>query len=154
MNHIKSYQIRSFVCRLGELAGILCLLLMLSASFLCRNAFAEGSYQVGLNQAMFEYGSSFKTSMPIINRPIYVDIKTAGEVINVSLAGFYDTDNVSVEIYDLSANLRTESSPGVPGKKTLDAANGKVTTTHPFNTTLTTPYRFVRYAREMAGSPV
>ncbi|NEQ30610.1 MAG: hypothetical protein F6K04_06360 [Leptolyngbya sp. SIO4C5] len=48
---------------------------------------AEGSYQMGLNQWLFEYDAANSFITAPSERPIYVNILNSGEVINVSLCG-------------------------------------------------------------------
>ena len=70
---------------------------------------AEGTYQIGPNnsgqnyQSLFEYNSNYDSAasglVPAINRPIYVDILEAGEVINVSACGSSFGDDWEVDIY-------------------------------------------------------
>ncbi len=70
---------------------------------------AEGTYQIGPNnsgqnyQSLFEYNLNYDSAasglVPAINRPIYVDILEAGEVINVSACGSSFGDDWEVDIY-------------------------------------------------------
>ena len=89
-----------------------------------QNVFAEGSFQTGLNQPLLEEsnGSGF---------PQYVDVVAIGEVINVSLCGQADTDNVRVQIFDPD-NISV-----------LDTAltDGNVTCNDAFTAPLTNPIR-------------
>ena len=67
--------------------------LLLAASLLgapWQGALAEGSAQTGLNQPLYEYGATQALLIPM-NRPLYVDITSAGEVINFSLCGNADS---------------------------------------------------------------
>ena len=63
---------------------------------------AEGSFQAGLNQPLRDYDAS--------NERLFVDIMSAGEVINVHLCGDKDSDDVRVKIYDPSNNLILDTS--------------------------------------------
>ncbi|GAK61473.1 outer membrane adhesin like proteiin [Candidatus Vecturithrix granuli] len=96
-------------------------------------AFAEGSVQMGLNQPLYETGPDLNAQGYNVSE-IYVDILTVGEVINISLAGYDNSDQVSVKIYDPSEALRAT--------QILSTGNGKVAIDAPFDGTLTTPYRF------------
>ncbi|UCF66394.1 MAG: hypothetical protein JSV80_11415 [Acidobacteriota bacterium] len=86
---------------------------------------AEGSFQVGLKQPLYEEGF---TSSLIDNgdRPLYVDILAANEVINVAVCGQIDGDNVSVEIYDTLGVLA----------QTFTLGNGNVACKDPFDVPL------------------
>ena len=119
------------------------------------DVFGEGSYQVGMEQRMFEYGSYYGDSMAEIDRPIYVDILTAGEVINVSLAGLENTDVVRVEIYAPSSSPPSLNDASLTpvgalkSNKILDdttTTGGKVLIDAQFDAALTKPYRFVTTA--------
>jgi parallel beta-helix repeat protein len=101
-------------------------------------ALAEGSYQVGLNQRLFEYGYLLNPSIPLRNRELYVDVLAAGEVINVSLCGSGGAaDPVKIEIYDPSGFLVATQNI---------AANtnspGRVSCTDTFLAPLTNPFRY------------
>ena len=93
-------------------------------SVLSTNVFAEGSFQVGLNQPLQDFTNS--------GYPQKVDIITAGEVINVSLCGETNADTVSVEILDPS---------DTPVFSTGDVANN-VDCADPFTAPLTTPFTY------------
>ncbi len=112
------------------------LLLLLAAGILIspRTVFSEGSYQFGLNQFLYDY--SYKTS------PKYVDIITSGEIINISLCGHINTDQLSVIIIAPDATTTTYNitSPSDPGH--VDVAD-------PFTSPLTNP---IRYDTSDAGS--
>ena len=73
---------------------------------------SEGSFQFGVSptttlnrQGLFEYDSPYSdptgttTGIAARNRPIYVDIQSANEIINVSACGHEFTDNWSVDIF-------------------------------------------------------
>jgi uncharacterized repeat protein (TIGR01451 family) len=73
-------------------------------------AAAEGSYQLGdPYQALFEYDSPYENISAVgltrINRPIYVDIQSTGEVINVSACGTVFDDDWEVDIYYVGSDL-------------------------------------------------
>ena len=70
---------------------------------------AEGSWQMGLNpsvghnQSLLDYYSQAQSDdagLERVERPLYVDILTAGEYINVHACGSRDTDPVRIEIFD------------------------------------------------------
>lgn len=88
-----------------------------------QSAYAEGSYQTGLNQQFADYTSG--------TSPLYVDILSIGEVINVSLCGNANTDDVRVRLFDPD------------GVSVLDTTltDGNVTCTDTFTAPLTNPVR-------------
>ena len=68
---------------------------------------AEGSYQTNLTQWLSEYNyagpaSNFSNSL----HPLYVILNNSTEVINVSLCGAADADDVRFEIYDVTGTTR------------------------------------------------
>ncbi len=62
------------------------------------NAYAEGSAQTGLNQYLRDYASVFSGDTD--QASLFVDIETAGEVINISACGATNTDDIDIEIFD------------------------------------------------------
>ncbi len=92
----------------------------------CQVVRAEGSAQAGLNQKLrdFEQSSQF----------LYVDIETAGEVINISLCGNAQTDDLSIEILD----------PAGASVDTATLADGNVDcTANPFDAAaLVSPHKY------------
>jgi hypothetical protein len=129
MKNIKTYPnkfltkkiVRRFLCGLSLAAT--------GATLLHFPAYAEGTYQIGPNnggksyQGLFEYDSNYASAdsglVPAINRPIYVDIVQAGEVINISACGFAFSHAWEVDIYyigpdiaDLSSGDRTNLPTG------------------------------------------
>ncbi|MCY7334188.1 MAG: GEVED domain-containing protein [Pseudanabaena sp. CAN_BIN31] len=81
-------------------------------------AIAEGSFQLGpspgtalSNQALIEYDSPYSdpgsttTGIQQLNRPLYIDIASAGEVINVSACGNNFTDDWEVDLYYLGIDV-------------------------------------------------
>ncbi|GLS24724.1 OmpA family protein [Marinibactrum halimedae] len=70
-----------------------------SASFLFASySCAEGSAQMGLNQPLQDSNNSY--AIDDNTRSFFVDILTAGEVINFSLCGGSNTDELSIEVFD------------------------------------------------------
>ncbi|BAY61052.1 hypothetical protein NIES22_11130 [Calothrix brevissima NIES-22] len=94
-------------------SGFLSFLLVLNMASFDNPIFAEGSYQFGpdpsqvtlSNQGLMEYDSPYSdaggttTGIGQLNRPIYVDIVAAGEVINIGACGSTFGDNWEVDIY-------------------------------------------------------
>jgi hypothetical protein len=104
-------------------------LLLMVAS---QDLLAEGSYQVGLNQPLMEEED--------ISAPLYVDIVSVGEVINVSACGEgLETDSIHIEIFDPDGVSVLDT--------TLSSAN--VSCSDPFTAPLTNP---VRYTTLKTGS--
>jgi hypothetical protein len=114
-------------------------LIAASLGFMAAPVSAEGSYQVGLNQRLFEYGYIFAPLIPARNRELSVDVISSGEVINVSLCGSGGAaDPVRIEIYSPGGSLVATQ---------IIAANtnspGRVSCNDPFTAPLTNPFRFV-----------
>ncbi|MBE9046450.1 DUF11 domain-containing protein [Pleurocapsales cyanobacterium LEGE 10410] len=120
-----------FVWFSGSLAILTSLLLPSVAN-------AEGSAQIGLNQPLYEYGYSGSSLLLPIDRPLYVDILSAGEVINVSLCGDADNENVRAVIYNSSGAEVYDTG--------IVAAN--ISCTNPLNSELTDPFRYVTTAAD------
>ncbi|MEQ8205668.1 MAG: hypothetical protein RIA65_05795, partial [Woeseia sp.] len=76
-------------------------------------AMAEGSVQLEFGQRLLDYqaaGNStnagdYDYAIDDASAVLFVDVLNANEVINVSLCGAQDSDDVGVEIYDESVNL-------------------------------------------------
>ena len=84
---------------------------------------SEGSFQFGVSptttlnrQGLFEYDSPYSdptgttTGIAARNRPIYVDIQSANERINVSACGHEFTDNWSVDIFYVGAQPPSDNN--------------------------------------------
>ena len=97
-------------------------------------SWAEGSYQTGLNQPMFDY--------PNRGFAQFIDVQQAGEVINISVCGGDDTDDLRVEIYDPAGNQVLD--------QTLQDAN--VSCTDDFSAPLGNPVRYVTTAADGIGA--
>jgi uncharacterized repeat protein (TIGR01451 family) len=120
------------LCRIG----LAILLVLAVAAIGMPTARAEGSLQAGLNQGIYEYGFT-SASIANGNRPIYVNIDDAGEVIKVSLCGDANDDDLRVEIYNsIGSQVFTEDRT----TRTVncdDALAG--TLSNPFEYTATAP---------------
>jgi uncharacterized repeat protein (TIGR01451 family) len=110
-------------------AGLLVVLLFgsniplgkLGLSLFSSPVLAEGSYQIndsgetGL-QHLYEYGNRTDvggtTRFQAINKPVYVDIFTAGEVINIFACTNYALKTLRVEIYSPVSNPTSGGSSG------------------------------------------
>ncbi len=92
----------------------------------CQVVHAEGSFQTGLNQKLSDFGTS--------SQYLYVDIETAGEVINISLCGYAQADNLTIEILDPADN----------SVDTLSLSDGNVScSADPFDATaLVNPHKY------------
>ncbi|MCU7853307.1 MAG: JDVT-CTERM domain-containing protein [Candidatus Thiodiazotropha sp. (ex Monitilora ramsayi)] len=98
-----------------------------------QSAYAEGSFQVGLNQPLLEEsnGSGF---------PMYIDVLSVGEVINVSACGQGDdTHDIRIQIFDPDSLSVLDTT----------LTDGNVSCTDPFTAPLTNP---VRYTTLKSGS--
>lgn len=89
-----------------------------------QSVYAEGSYQAGLNQPLYEYSYS--------GEPVYVDVLTAGEVINVSLCGDVDAHDIRVRIYNPTGNEVLDTT----------LSSGNVACNDSFTSPLTNPIRY------------
>jgi len=97
---------------------------------------AEGVVQTGLNQALLDHNVMLQEdyASDAASASLYVDILTAGEVINVSLCGFSNTSNLRVEIYAPSNNTTPAHI------KSLNDSN--VDCADPMTAPLTDPIRY------------
>ena len=123
--------------RLGQvlrLAALLCLPGL---------AHAEGSWQFGLAeglthaQPLFEYDNNYSASATGLQpepRPLYVDLIDSTEVINVSLCGTADDDDIRIEIWDEAGTSQQNT--------TFTSTSGNVSCSDSFAGTLATPYQF------------
>lgn len=103
---------------------------------------AEGSFQVGLTQALYDYDGRNSASINPIDRPIFVDIVAPGEVINISLCGSQDSDALRIEIYDAFFGFDP-----IPNTGTLlfsqNLTSGNIACNRDMSTPIATPVRFV-----------
>ncbi|MEM9806632.1 MAG: hypothetical protein AAF959_15265 [Cyanobacteria bacterium P01_D01_bin.56] len=108
---------------------------------------SEGSAQIGTNQPIFEYGVSFSnTSTGIFspNHAIYVDITSPGEVINISVCGEDNTDDIRIEIYSTTPNATDPVLVPTTGAllTTENLTDSNVDCGDPMTGNLTTPFQF------------
>jgi parallel beta-helix repeat protein len=116
---------------LGLMAASLC--------WLAPASHAEGSAQIGLNQRLYEHGFSLNPLIPLRNRELYVDILSAGEVINVSLCGSGGAaDPVKIEIYNPAGFLVSTQNIGANAN-----LPGRISCSDPLTAPLTNPFRYV-----------
>jgi uncharacterized repeat protein (TIGR01451 family) len=96
---------------------------------------AEGSAQFGINQPLTSYSSG---------NSIYVDITTAGEVINTSVCGNADADDLRIQIFETSPNATNPLLVPITGANVLNQtlASGNVLCNNSMTGTLTTPLKF------------
>jgi uncharacterized repeat protein (TIGR01451 family) len=113
-------------------------------------ALAEGTAQWGLNQPMAQYGTlsnlnPAQTRITSASRALYVDIFSAGEVINISACGNSDSASVGIEIYQTFTNTIDPAFIPTTGSSVLTQtlATGNVSCSNPMTGTLTTPLQFV-----------
>ena len=111
---------------------------VLAAASLCASwqAHAEGSAQTGIGQDLYDYdgliGRGYATD--IASASMYVDIVAAGEVINVSLCGATNADDLRIEVFAPSDNATAVAT------ETMTESN--VDCADLMNAPLTTPYRY------------
>lgn len=101
-------------------------------------AHAEGSYQAGLNQWLFEYDAR-QSQLKAVDHPLFIDILSVGEVINVSACGSADGDALKFEII---APGGASSSHAVSSSESA----GWVSCTSPLSDTLSNPWRYTAAA--------
>ncbi|MEO1622448.1 MAG: hypothetical protein AAFU53_15625, partial [Cyanobacteria bacterium J06632_3] len=86
------------------IAGTVCLLSVIAST----PAKAEGSAQWGLNQPLLEFDTvpinTTETRISSASRSLYVDILSAGEVINVSVCGANNSDTITMQIFETIPN--------------------------------------------------
>ena len=101
-------------------------------------AHAEGSAQTGLTQFLFDRAALFAEgyATDAQSSSLYVDILTAGEVINISLCGDEDSDNLQIRIF----------SPQDILLSTENLSQGNVSCTDPMTAPLQNPVRFTTQA--------
>ncbi len=99
-----------------------------------KTAFAEGSAQIGLNQRLLDLdvaiSESYAADVP--SGSYYLDILAVNEVINISLCGAANTDDIDIEIFDA-----TDTSVF-----TISLADGNVDCADPMSAALTNPVRY------------
>lgn len=110
------------------------LAVLLLGALLHQTVSAEGSYQVGLEQNLYEYGTTHSLLTPV-DRPLYVDILSAGEVINISLCGESSGNSLRVQVRDPDGGLVLDRSINDSGDR------GWVSCTSSFTSPLTNPLR-------------
>ena len=95
-----------------------------------RHGFSEGSWQVGLTQALYEYDSS-AANFATATHPQYVVFTSATEVVNVSLCGrATSNDNVYFEVRSANGATLHYKSPNAL-KETQTGFCGFSATTYP-----------------------
>lgn len=121
----------------------------LVSSLMGAPAQAEGTAQWGLNQPFIEYGTvtfnPAQTRISSASRALYVDVLTPGEVINISVCGASDTDDVNMQIFRTTPNLIDPAfTPTTSGAAVLNQTltSGNISCTDPLTGTLTNPVRF------------
>ncbi len=106
---------------------------------------AEGSAQIGLNQRLLDFDMSLAQGYAIDSNSasLYVDIVTAGEVINISLCGATNTDNISIEILDPTDVSVFTTSLTDGNVDCADAMDAPLTAPVRYTTAATGAYRLV-----------
>ena len=120
------------VLQTSRVLSIVGLLTVSSSTIWSQSAHAEGSSQLGLTQRLID------------SNPLYVDIISTGEVINISACGTDSTDIITVEIFD-SAGLSV-----LGGSQTLDDGTGPngglIDCDNTMTVPLTNPFRYTSLA--------
>jgi hypothetical protein len=111
------------------LSSIFVLLVYLLSGY--QTVHAEGSFQVGLNQPLRDFAFT--------NERMFVDILSAGEVINVHVCGDIDANDIRVQIYN----------PADTEVLDISQNNGNVSCNDPFSAALTNP---IQYTTTAAGT--
>ncbi|MEM6639586.1 MAG: hypothetical protein AAF610_06755, partial [Pseudomonadota bacterium] len=113
----------------------------LLTSLISTSTLAEGSFQIGLNQSLLDSTGSRDANYAVDDdsASLFVDILTAGEVINISLCGTTETDDLSIEVFD------PNNSPVF----TTTLTDSNVSCSDPMTGPLATP---VRYTSTQAGT--
>lgn len=136
--------------------AVLCLVILISF-FAATPAYAEGSIQTGLNQPIFDYNAT-SVLIATTQRPIYVILDNATDVINVSLC---DASNVSfqvwneagtVEYYDSADFITTTSSTDTSGSSVGTSADICQLASNPTTTSLDPAPEF-RWSPSDTGGP-
>ncbi|MFK8029058.1 MAG: OmpA family protein [Gammaproteobacteria bacterium] len=131
----------SRLLRCGSLSVSRFLLAVLASLLVTPLTFGEGSAQIGLTQRLLgsdeAVANGYATDVAASYQ--YVDILTAGEVINISLCGRLDDDDLSIEIFD----------PTDTSVFTASLTDGNVACNDPMTAPLTNPER---YTTAMAGT--
>ncbi len=101
-------------------------------------AFGEGIAQFGTTQRLLDFQESqdngYATDANSASQ--FVDIVSVGEVINISVCGSADTDDIEIEIFD----------PTDASVFTTTLTDGNVACNDPFNAPITNPVRFTTAA--------
>jgi len=105
--------------------------------------YGEGTWQLGLSegasheQPLFEYDNNFNndaTGLEPYPRPLYVDILSDTEVINISLCGTQNTDDIRIEVWDEAGTTQLNT--------TYTNTGSNITCNNDLTGTLGTPYQF------------
>jgi outer membrane protein OmpA-like peptidoglycan-associated protein len=128
--------------RLGARVRLPALLAGLSATILLTypdlNAQAEGSAQIGFNQRLLDAASAIAQgyAIDVNSASLYVDIVAASEVINISVCGRSNGDEIGIEIFD----------PGETSVFTTSLLTSNVDCADPMSAPLANPVRFTATA--------
>ena len=123
-----------------RLAGVLCAVVL---SLQANIALAEGSAQIGLTQRLLDtdVAQAQGYATDTISASWFVDIVTAGEVINISLCGSSNTSNIEIEIFDPSDTSVFTTSLGDSNVDCADPMSAPLTNPVRYTTTTTGAYR-------------
>ncbi|MBT8099557.1 MAG: hypothetical protein KJO82_07385, partial [Gammaproteobacteria bacterium] len=139
---------------LGVLLGACALTLLPTVSL------AEGSHQFGYNQRLVDYQASLAPTGA--GNPVYgiddnsssqfVDIVAAGEVINVSLCGASQSDDIGVIIYNPSGTQVFSTTAGSANMSCTDNPITSASLTAPFRYTTTATGAYRIQLRNISGT--
>jgi len=101
-------------------------------------ALGEGVSQFGITQRLLDFTTSQNDGYAndANSASQFVDIIAAGEVINISVCGDANTDNIDIEIFD----------PSNTSVFTTTLTDGNISCSDPFTAPLTNPVRFTTSA--------
>ena len=117
-------------CRRGGFGGFVLALMALVTS---PGLHAEGSGLLGTNQYFLDFTQSASYGLDAYGTSQFVDILSAGEVINISACGISQYDDLQFRIYD-SADVLVDS---------ITLSSGNVSCTDPMTGPLGSPHRYV-----------
>ena len=127
--------------RFFRIAKVFMTLVITGSAVWLETAHAEGSVQFGLSQRMYDAERALASgrASDADSSSLFVDILTAGEVINISACGSVNSDTVTVDIFDPTG------TSVFTGAETLDNGTngGLIDCANAMNAPLTNPFRYV-----------
>jgi len=103
----------------------------------------EGSAQIGLNQRLLDFDEALAQGFAddASSASLFVDILAAGEIINISVCGVTNTDDIDIEIFDSAENSVFTQSLTDANVDCGDPLTGLLTNPATFGVTLPGTYR-------------